>query len=186
VAKALDQIIVVDVESTCWDGPPPQGEQSEIIEVGLCALNVADGARLERRSVFVRPERSHISQFCTELTTITQSQVDQGVSFAEACRIVAHDYKTRERTWASYGDYDRRQFERQCASFGVAYPFGPTHLNVKNLVALALGLSHEAGMDEALRLWSLPLEGVHHRAGDDAWNIAALLGSALRRLGAPE
>jgi inhibitor of KinA sporulation pathway (predicted exonuclease) len=95
---------------------------------------------------------------------------------------VARDYRTRERAWASYGDYDRRQFERQCAAFGVTYPFGPTHLNVKTLMALALRLPHEAGMDEALRLWGLPLEGTHHRADDDAWNIAALLGGALQRL----
>jgi inhibitor of KinA sporulation pathway (predicted exonuclease) len=49
-------------------------------------------------------------------------------------------------------------------------------------MALALGLPHEVGMDEALRLWGFPLEGTHHRAGDDAWNIAALLGGALRFL----
>jgi inhibitor of KinA sporulation pathway (predicted exonuclease) len=182
VARTLDLIIVVDVESTCWEGPPPNGEQSEIIEMGLCALNVADGARLERRSIFVRPERSQVSAYCTRLTTITWAQVDQGVSFAEACQLVAREYNTRERTWASYGDYDRRQFERQCAARGVAYPFGVTHLNVKNLVALALGLPHEVGMDEALRLWGLSLEGTHHRADDDAWNIAALLAGALRRL----
>ena len=30
-------------------------------------------------------------------------------------------------------------------------------------------------MDEALRLLGLPLEGTHHRGGDDAWNIAAVL-----------
>jgi len=182
VARALDQVIVVDVESTCWEGTPPEDEESEIIEIGLCALSMADGARLDRRSIFVRPERSRVSVYCAQLTTITQSQVDGGISFKEASRLVARDYRTRERAWASYGDYDRRQFERQCAACGVAYPFGPTHLNVKTLVALALGLTHEVGMDEALRLWRVPLEGTHHRAGDDAWNIAALLGGALRRL----
>ena len=182
MARTLDQIVVVDVESTCWEGQPPEGEQSEIIEIGLCALNVADGARLDRRSIFVHLEHSRVSAYCTQLTTITQSQVDHGASFADACQLVARDYKTRERAWASYGDYDRRQFERQCAASGVTYPFGRTHLNVKYLVALTLGLPHEVGMDEALRLWGLPPEGVHHRADDDAWNIAALLGGVLQRL----
>jgi inhibitor of KinA sporulation pathway (predicted exonuclease) len=168
MARTLDQTIVVDVESTCWEGTPPEGEWSEIIEIGLCALNVADGARLDRRSIFVRPERSQVSAYCTQLTTITQAQVDQGVSFAEACLLVSREFKTRERTWASYGDYDRRQFERQCAARSVIYPFGVTHLNVKNLVALALGLPREVGMDEAPRLYGLSLEGTHHRADDDA------------------
>ncbi|MEO6890688.1 MAG: hypothetical protein ABI456_14880 [Ktedonobacteraceae bacterium] len=36
-------------------------------------------------------------------------------------------------------------------------------------------------MAEALQLLQLPLEGVHHRGGDDAWNIAAILAAILRR-----
>ena len=30
-------------------------------------------------------------------------------------------------------------------------------------------------MDAALGMLGLPLEGTHHRGGDDAWNIAAVL-----------
>jgi len=30
-----------------------------------------------------------------------------------------------------------------------------------------------------------PLEGTHHRAGDDAWNIAAILAAVLRRARTP-
>ena len=29
-------------------------------------------------------------------------------------------------------------------------------------------------MSEALKRMGLPLEGTHHRGGDDAWNIAAI------------
>jgi len=46
MARRLDQIIVLDVESTCWDGPPPPGEENEIIEIGICTLEVATGERL--------------------------------------------------------------------------------------------------------------------------------------------
>ena len=34
VAKRLDQIVVIDVEATCWEGDPPAGQASEIIEEG--------------------------------------------------------------------------------------------------------------------------------------------------------
>jgi inhibitor of KinA sporulation pathway (predicted exonuclease) len=181
LARTLDQIVVVDVESTCWEGQPPPGEESEIVEIGVCALDVATGARAEQRSILVRPERSRMSPYCTQLTTLTQEQVDSGISFAEACALLATTYQTRERTWASYGDYDRRQFERQCAAHGVRYPFGITHLNVKNLFALVYQLPREVGMDAALARLGLPLEGTHHRGGDDAWNIAAILGHLLLR-----
>jgi inhibitor of KinA sporulation pathway (predicted exonuclease) len=36
-------------------------------------------------------------------------------------------------------------------------------------------------MDQALAVLGLPLEGTHHRGGDDAWNIAAILGHLLAR-----
>lgn len=181
MARRLDRIVVVDVESTCWQGAAPPGEESEIIEVGVCTLDVATGERLERADILVRPERSRVSPFCTRLTTLTQEQVDAGVSFAEACATLKRQYGVRDRVWASYGDYDRRQFERQCRACGVEYPFGPAHLNVKSLFALIHALPREIGMDEALNVLGIPLEGTHHRGGDDAWNIAGILSAILHK-----
>jgi inhibitor of KinA sporulation pathway (predicted exonuclease) len=178
--KVLDQVLVVDVESTCWDGPPPDGQRGEIIEIGVCALEVDSLERGERRSILVRPEHSEVSPFCTELTTLTAADVESGVDFATACATLRKELRSEQRVWASYGDYDRRQFQRQCADAGVRYPFGIRHLNVKTLFALGWGLAEEVGMDEALRLADLPLEGTHHRGVDDAWNIAALLALMLR------
>ncbi len=179
MARKLDRIVVIDVESTCWEGAPPDGEESEIIEIGVCTLDVASAQRAGREDILVRPARSRVSPFCTSLTTLTQEQVDAGVPFAETCAHLQRAYGTRDRVWASYGDYDRRQFERQCAAFGVPYPFGPGHLNVKTLFALVHALPREVGMDGALELLHLPLEGTHHRAGDDAWNIARILATLL-------
>ncbi|MET1072352.1 MAG: 3'-5' exonuclease [Umezawaea sp.] len=171
----LDTMLVVDVEATCWEGDPPPGETSEIIEIGVCELDVGSGARVGKHSVLVRPERSSVSDFCTSLTTLTASQVASGVGYADACRLLRKDFRSRDRVWASYGDYDRKQFERQGT-----YPFGPRHLNVKTLFALTRNLPREVGLAEALDLAGLPLEGTHHRGDDDAWNIAALLGGILR------
>jgi inhibitor of KinA sporulation pathway (predicted exonuclease) len=170
----LDRVLVVDVEATCWAGEAPPGEVSEIIEIGVCELDVASGERLGKHSVLVRPERSSVSEFCTSLTSLTASQVAGGVSYVEACSLLRKEFRSRERVWASYGDYDRKQFERQGS-----YPFGPRHVNVKTLFALSRGLRREVGLDAALRLAGLPLEGTHHRGDDDAWNIAALFGGLL-------
>lgn len=183
MAKRLDHILVIDIEATCWEGGyPPKGQTNDIIEIGLCPLEVATGRRLEKRSILVRPERSQVSPFCTQLTTLTQEQVDGGIAFKDACRILEDEYLAPERLFASFGDYDRRHFERQCRDQGVRYPFGPTHLNVKNLCALARGLQSEIGLPEALALYGLQHEGTHHRGHDDAWNIAALLAVLLAKL----
>ncbi len=179
--RRLDQILVIDIEATCWEGAPPEGEENEIIEVGICTLDVASGERLQKRSLLVRPERSRVSPFCQQLTSLTQEQVEGGISFAEACRILREEYLARERTWASYGDYDRTMFERQCRERDLLYPFSPRHLNIKTLLAVLQGLHGEVGMARGLELLGLPLEGVHHRGGDDAWNIAAMLAELMRR-----
>jgi inhibitor of KinA sporulation pathway (predicted exonuclease) len=180
--RRLDQILVVDVEATCWDGPPPAGQESEIIEIGLCLLAVDSGQRLMRESLLVCPERSKVSEYCSRLTTLTQEQVELGMPFEQACRHLRDVHHARQRTMASYGDYDRLQFERQCRARSLPYPFGRTHLNVKNLLAIALGLPREVGLDRGLSMLGLPLEGTHHRGDDDAWNIATILSYLLKRM----
>jgi len=181
MAKKLDHILVIDVESTCWEGGPPEGQESEIIEIGLCPLDVASGERLERRSILVRPERSTVSPYCAALTTLTQADVEGGISFGAACRILRREYRAKERLWASYGDYDRRQFERNCQAHGVPYPFGFGHINVKSLFAVVHALPREVELSRALEMMGFPLEGTYHRGDDDAWNIARILGDLLLR-----
>jgi inhibitor of KinA sporulation pathway (predicted exonuclease) len=166
---------VVDVEATCWEGEPPTGQVSEVIEVGLTTVDLNSGSRTGRHRVLVRPTRSVVSEFCTELTGLTQDEVDNGVSFADACRILAASYRADMRPWASWGDYDRLQFQRQCGATGTPYPFGRVHVNAKAVFTSAHGLRKRPGMARALQIAGLPLEGRHHSGADDAWNIAALI-----------
>jgi inhibitor of KinA sporulation pathway (predicted exonuclease) len=175
MSRKLDQILVVDVESTCWDGPTPEGEESEIIEVGLCIVDVQSLTRLSKHSILVVPERSTISPFCTELTTLSPKMFVGAGSLGDACKQLKKEFASKDRLWASWGDYDRRQFERVCQSAGVGYPFGLTHLNVKTLFAVSEGLDHEVGLDGACERLGMTMEGTHHRGDDDAWNIAAVL-----------
>ncbi len=72
MARKLDKIIVVDIEATCWENKVPEGMESDIIEIGICLLDIHTGEISDNRGIIVRPERSTISPFCTELTTITQ------------------------------------------------------------------------------------------------------------------
>ncbi|WP_433575332.1 exonuclease domain-containing protein [Nocardia brasiliensis] len=166
---------VVDIEATCWAGTPPPGAVSEIIEIGLTVVDLGSGARTAKHRILVRPARSTVSEFCTELTGLTQDEVDTGVDFAEACRLLAAEHAAGTRPWASWGDYDRKQFRNQCAATGTAYPFGSRHTNAKLVFSEAYGLPKRQGMAGALQIAGLPLEGRHHSGADDAWNIAALV-----------
>ncbi|MGW7362533.1 exonuclease domain-containing protein [Streptomyces sp. NPDC054841] len=181
----MDLLNVVDVEATCWEGQPPPGSVSEIIEIGLTVVDLRAGERIARHRILVRPVRSTVGAFCTELTGLTQAEVDTGVEFAEACRILAAEHGAGARPWASWGDYDRNQFTRQCRATGTPYPFGRRHINVKAAFTEAHRLRKRPGMAEALRIAGLPLEGRHHSGEDDAWNIAALVLSLEDRDGRP-
>ncbi len=148
---------------------------SEIIEIGLTVVDVVARERVSRQRLLVRPERSAVSAFCTELTGLTQAEVDSGVSFAEACGTLAAEHQAGKRGWASWGEYDRKQFTRQCQAGSTVYPFGSRHINAKAVFAAAFDLPKQVGMARALKIAELPLEGRHHRGDDDAWNIAALV-----------
>ena len=171
MARQLDpNVLVIDVESTCWELPEVQGknEISEIIEIGIAVVNVKELKIVKNDSIVIKPQRSRISKFCTKLTTLTQEYVDQGTTFQAAMAILKRDYKSEDRTFVSWGDYDRKMFERNCKDYGERYPFGPRHCNLKNVFTMLNGLDREPGMDAALSHVGLELDGTHHRGIDDA------------------
>lgn len=180
MAKKLDKILIVDVEATCWQGKIPDGMENEIIEIGICLLDVNSGEISDSRGILVKPEKSIVSPFCTELTTITQEMVNrEGISFKEACNVLRNEYQSQSRAWASFGAYDYNQFQRQCSSTGLPFPFGSSHINVKTLFALKRKLVREQGMAGALAILDASLEGTHHRGIYDAKNIAKILNYIL-------
>jgi inhibitor of KinA sporulation pathway (predicted exonuclease) len=172
---------VVDVEATCWAEGAPTGQVSEIIEIGLVVVDTESLGRVERQRFLVRPERSTVSDFCTQLTGLTASDVASGMTFKEACWRLAVDHEAGRRPWTSWGDYDRKQFERQCGGPGIRDPWGWRHFNAKTIFTEAYGLRRRPGMAQALEIAGLPLEGHHHRGADDAWNIAALVLQLMER-----
>lgn len=172
--KRYDKLVVIDIEATC-DNPRPQW-QSEIIEVGVCLLDLRTLEITDKRGILVKPEKTPITSFCTSLTTITPELIErEGRSLFEAMTVLQEQYKIRERTWASWGDYDRNQLIKDCDSkkFGFPGEFS-SHINVKNVLTIEHGWDREVGLDNALKRWKMNLEGTHHRGRDDAANIARI------------
>ena len=181
-----DQIVIVDIEATCWEnGAVPPSQQSEIIEIGVCLFDTTTFEPLQKRSILVKPQRSKVSEFCTQLTTLTQAQVDTGIPFEVACALLETEYLTSERAWASWGNYDHRMFQTQCESFVVRYPFSEHHTNLKKLFGrmCVKRKDKQVGMAQALAIAEMELEGTHHRGADDAWNIARILQYMVNRFG---
>lgn len=178
--KKLDKLVVIDLEATCYEGGFPAGEVQEIIEIGVCLLDLQTLKVEKPQGLIVRPVQSRVSPFCTKLTTLTQEVVDKGITLKEAMTILDRDYDITRRTWASFGDFDRKLFLRDCRNKGIEFP-GETrsHINIKNVLAITYGWDKELGMDQALTKFNLQLEGTHHRGVDDAKNIAKMYGVHL-------
>jgi len=179
--RPTDRINIVDIESTCWDANPPQKQFPEIIQIGIAQVDLKELRIVDSGSIYVQPANSSVSEFCTQLTGITQEKLDKdGLKFHKACDLMKKHYATKKYPWGSYGDYDRNQFLADCKSMNYDYPFGRRHLNVKTLIAMANGWDGELGMDGALKELKMPLEGRHHDGGDDAKNIAKLFIRVMR------
>ncbi len=176
-----DVILIVDIEATCWENHAnPPGEINEIIEVGICALDMSRRELNDKRSLLVMPTQSTIGPFCTQLTTITPELIArEGMGFDAACAILEADYNSRNRLWSSWGMYDYTIFHQQCKAQGVRYPFSKKHCNLKRVFADVYG--ERMGMAPALEKAELKLEGTHHRGHDDAWNIGRLLLNMLEK-----
>lgn len=171
--------LVIDLEATCWKDNPPSGQapadrRGEIIEIGITPISLPDKKILDSESIIVWPTTTEISEFCTELTTLTPEYVSRhGQSFDTAMRYMASKYRTDRNMWASWGKYDDKIFIRQCEKESVKYPFNNSHLNVKTLFAWRHGFN--CRLDKALAHVDIPLDGTFHRGVDDSRNIAKIL-----------
>jgi len=176
-----NKLLIVDLEATCWEDKEYQYINSEIIEIGLAVLDTKS-LKVERsRGILVKPKHSEISQYCTNLTTITPRMIQkQGVPLEDAIRIMQKNYPCK-RIWASWGNYDRIQIEVECAKKEIEYPFGTSHINLKDIYAIMNQLPKGIGVRKALSQSGLDLEGIHHRGVDDARNIARIAAKMIEK-----
>ncbi len=187
-AKKFDKLVVIDLEATCWDTNTgketiPEGEQSEIIEVGVALLNLKTLEIEDSAGIIVKPTKSKISKFCTDLTSLTQEMVDDGCKLEEAMTILRERFQVHKRTMAAWGDYDKKMLINDCQDKGITFP-GITRscINIKNLIAVEYGMDKEFGLDYAVRLFGMEFEGRHHRGIADAINIAKIYQSHLKSI----
>lgn len=166
--------LVIDLESTCWENDSAL-ESMEVIEIGAVLLDRERLLPMADFSCFVRPTRQPVlSEFCKDLTGISQSQVDKAETFKDAFACLLNWIGATDVIMCSWGDYDRKHLVLECQRHGVPVPeWLERHVNLKAEFALQRGI-RQCGMKKALQMVGLPLEGSHHRALDDARNIAEL------------
>ncbi|KAF9246588.1 ribonuclease H-like domain-containing protein [Melanogaster broomeanus] len=160
VKQPYDAFLVVDVEATCLQGAGFEWP-NEIIEWPVCLLRWKDKSPKGKASQleivdefrsFVRPTwRPQLSQFCTDLTGITQAQVNHAPTFPKVIEIFARflaqhgliDPKNgrplQRFCWCSDGPFDVRDFVvKQCFISNIPMPswLKGDVLDVRRLVSI--------------------------------------------------
>lgn len=166
--------IIVDLEATCWN--PKGNHQNEIIEIGAVKIDEYQDV-ISEFSEFIKPIiNPTLSEFCTELTSITQEDVDNSSLFPEVIK--------RFRQWigedeefllCSWGHYDKGQFKKDCELHKLGTNWLEYHISLKHQYAELANLRKGGiGMEKALLREGFSLDGTHHRGIDDAQNITKI------------
>ncbi|MCH5586004.1 exonuclease domain-containing protein [Shimazuella sp. AN120528] len=172
-------LFIIDLEATCHQKNPPRNFFSEIIEIGGVIFDTQTHSIVKEYQQFVQPVLFPIlSEFCTELTSISQEQVDQGISFVDAIPNLKKLSSKYQTIFCSWGHYDRKQLKQQCQRFHVDYPFSTKHINLKEAHSDFYQV-RKMGMKGAMYHLKLELEGTHHRGMDDARNISKIVKQML-------
>ena len=172
--------LIVDLEATCCDDKSIKRCDTEIIEIGAVRTNL-NYEIIDKMSVFVKPTKHGITPFCTELTSITQEMVDDGVTLEEGLKMVKDRLWTPDTLFCSWGYYDRNQIKMECEQKNIEYPFDDLHENIKLVVKEKLGLKQKKSLPEILEILGLEFEGNYHRGIDDALNMVKIMKKLLNK-----
>lgn len=168
---------ISDWEATCSDNGWNKSNRMEIIEFASIITDINFNVKKEF-DMFVQPILNpQLSDYCKNLTTIQQTDIDKASTFA----IILSKFKECMRKistvnddflFCSWGRYDEKQLRSDCELHNVKYPFNDMHCNLKEVVAkkLKIGKKHK-GMESMLKYLGLSLDGTHHRGIDDCRNI---------------
>lgn len=170
--------IIYDLEATCCENNEFPREEMEIIEIGAIKIN-SDGNIVDTFDIFVKPMlHTTLTQFCKDLTTIKQTDVDNGKNFKEASDLflkwISDDY-SQEYALISWGNFDKNQFIRDSQLSKLNSYWIKNCFNLKEKYSTEiLNAKKQFGLQKALKKEGLEFTGTCHRGIDDANNIAKI------------
>ena len=121
----MKTLLIIDLEATCCNKSSIPKNEMEIIEIGAVAVNKETFEIVDEYSTFIKPVRNPILRdFCKELTTIKQNDVDKSLGFKLSIgAFKSWFYSFEDPVFCSWGYYDKSQFIKDCIFHKVEYPF---------------------------------------------------------------
>ncbi|KAJ3122890.1 3'-5' exoribonuclease 1 [Physocladia obscura] len=183
VRQPFDYYLVFDVEATCEENN--RNWTHEIIEFPVVVIGSKTMSVVAEFRSFVKPVLNPtLSPFCTQLTGITQEQVDTAPQFPAVLKsfeafLSRNDIRPARMAFCTDGPWDIRDFVRtQCEVSGLRRPsYLVDYIDVRRMFArFYLGKRGKrqnlAGM---LTTLGMTFEGREHSGIDDARNIARIV-----------
>jgi inhibitor of KinA sporulation pathway (predicted exonuclease) len=180
LATDFDYLFILDFEAQCDDNSKLICQ--EIIEFPVVVIDVK---KLSMNSkvfhTYVRPTvYPKLFPFCTELTGITQDQVDNGKDIAQVLTdfdiFIQTDFANSKFAIVTCGDWDLKTCLKNEAIYKniELKTYFEQWINIKRVFADYIKSKHRSSMVDMLSYLDLPLVGRHHSGIDDAKNIAAI------------
>jgi len=168
------KIVCFDLEMCCWKDETETGKKTgEIIEIGLCKIDLEKGTILKRAQYYVKPEKDEISEFCTDLTKITKQIINkQGRPLAEVIKTMIKNFGGSNCVYAAWGRDDQVLFN-ECIEKGIQLPFD-NYLNIALLDRVKNRRNSKVNMIDVMNEYDLAFEGQLHSGADDAYNLGRL------------
>ena len=178
--------IIIHFHATCWKkNKKKKRPHAEIIEIGA----VATGKNLQKIGKFtavIRPVIEPVlSDYCKELTGLSQTDVENGMDFNRAIDLFYQwiiQYKSSEDpTLYTWGDYDifllkkslRKHKSKNKEFVNIIQKNGLINLQEKFMAFTALP-SSSCNLAKALQIIGKNYSGTRHRSIDDAVNMIKL------------
>lgn len=174
--------IILDFEATCEDRTldPHRTFKNEIIEFAAIKLD-SELKEVDSFCEFVKPIiNTKLTPFCTKLTTIKDSDLEQANSFPEVVSNFKSWLGKEPYIILAWGLYDKGQYIKDLELHGVTNKYRSLfnlYESLKHLhhTHILNGKNRPVGMGKALKMANLSLDGTHHRGIDDTRNIAKIL-----------
>lgn len=172
-----ENLAVIDFEMTCCD---QNDIESEIIEFGVCIINLKSGQTIHEYSTLVRPVVNPVlTAFCEELTGITNEDINrEGVSFEAALTEFQSKLEQhRVKSFIQWGCGDMHQLKKDHDLHNLNKSFVES-LNVVDLkkpFSQSFGCRYRIGLKKALNIAGIERTSKAHRALPDAIETAKLV-----------
>lgn len=172
--------IVVDIEASCWKGWENRNLM-EIIEIGAIRIDHTFDI-VSEFVTFIRPIKAEkLTPFCTQLTSITQDDVDGAPYFPEAYQLFLNWIGQEPFVWYSWGGFDASQLKRDILYHELEIdPRLENHVDLRTSYAKFKNFEKEVGLRKALKIEGIEFVGRQHRGIDDARHSAYLAQRLLR------